>query len=137
MIIFHQLNIFARWTKENSWSLTFPMAYYTCSGHKNLSFQLPGNCERTYFPQINEPNLVKIAHFWTVCYPPESSPCAIWTCEGWFLGVTFNSESLFFSRLWQKMLFLRLRSIGSLFQTTFTTSNFDEIQKFLKPARST
>ena len=23
---------------------TFPMAYYTCPGHKNFSFQLPGKC---------------------------------------------------------------------------------------------
>ena len=23
---------------------TFPMAYYTCLGHKNFTFQLPGKC---------------------------------------------------------------------------------------------
>ena len=23
---------------------TFPMAYYTCPGHKNFTFQLPGKC---------------------------------------------------------------------------------------------
>ena len=24
---------------------TFPMAYYTCPGHKNFTFQLPGKCD--------------------------------------------------------------------------------------------
>ena len=26
---------------------TFPMAYYTCPGHKNFTFQLPGKCALT------------------------------------------------------------------------------------------
>ena len=26
---------------------TFPMAYFTCPGHKNFTFQLPGKCERS------------------------------------------------------------------------------------------
>ena len=25
---------------------TFPIAYYTCLGHKNFTFQLPGKCEK-------------------------------------------------------------------------------------------
>ena len=27
---------------------TFPMAYYTCPGHKNFTFQLPGKCALSY-----------------------------------------------------------------------------------------
>ena len=46
-------------------------------------------------------NKAPSAYFWTVCYTPESSPCAIWT-SGHVRGVS-NSEPLFFSRLWPKI----------------------------------
>ena len=35
---------------------TFPMAYYTCPGHKNFTFQLPGKCERRGTQEVG-PNI--------------------------------------------------------------------------------
>ena len=41
----------------------------------------------------------EIAHFWTVCDPPESSLCAIWTCVWWTVPVNYQDKCTFYMKV--------------------------------------